>query len=109
MKDLFYVQLVFIITLIFLCSGCALIISGPKEKIVIHSTPNDVFFVVDGNERRAKNGYIKLEKKIEVQFITVKKEGYYPSTYAFNREIDPIWPWRQYSMLKTCRNDWYSQ
>lgn len=112
MKGSFYVQFVFILILIFLCSGCALLISGPKEKVIIHSTPKDVSFVVDGNERRVKNGYIELEKKIEVQFITVEKEGYYSSTYAFNREINPIWPWADiiwlYGAPIAWLVDWYT-
>ena len=72
--------------------SCATMLEGSKQKIRIHCEPSsDVIVVVDGEELSFNNGLIHLDKKREIHFVTLKKEGYYPSTLAFNRELNPSW------------------
>ena len=82
-----------IVFTLLLNSGCALILSGPKQEIAVHTNPEDVSFLLDNKKIKAQGGYISLDKRKEIQFVTVQKEGYTPSVYAFNREINPAWPW----------------
>ena len=74
-------------------SGCALILSGTEQKIAVHTNPDDVSFLLGNKKIKAHGGYISLDKRKEIQFVTVQKAGYTPSVYAFNREINPVWPW----------------
>ena len=73
--------------------GCATMLEGSKQEIKIHCEPsNNVIIVADGEESILTDGLVILDKKRDTHFVTLKKEGYHPSTLAFNREVNPFWP-----------------
>lgn len=79
--------------LISLCVGCATLLEGPKQKIIIHCEPNDnISVITDGAEVQFENGVIELDKKRDTHFVTLKKAGYHSTTLTFNREINSFWP-----------------
>ena len=86
------ISLLFITTVIVLNAGCATMLEGSKQETKIHCEPsNNVTAVVDGEEILLENGIIILDKKREIHFVTLKKEGYLSSTLAFNRRVSPNW------------------
>ena len=84
--------LFFIITANILNLGCATMLEGSKQETRIHCEPSyNVTAVVDGEAILLEDGIIILDKKRELHFVTLKKEGYHSSTLAFNREVNPNW------------------
>ena len=73
--------------------GCATMLEGPKQVIRLHCNPSkDISVLVDGEPREFTIGEITLDKKRDAHFVTLRKEGYQPTTISFNREINPFWP-----------------
>lgn len=73
-------------------SGCAWILEGPYQTILIHAEPREgIELSVNGEVRPFDDGSVELYKKRETHFVTLKKEGYQPATVAFDRQINPVW------------------
>ncbi len=82
-----------IITAAALTTGCAFILEGSTQSVNVHCIPNaDVSVLVDGDRIPFANGTLSLTKARETHFVTFTKDGYQPSTIAFDREINPFWP-----------------
>jgi hypothetical protein len=76
-----------------LSSGCASMLDGPEQTILLHCTPSDgVTVLVDGVKDSFVDGTITLAKSRETHFVTFSRAGYNSSTISFNREIEPFWP-----------------
>ena len=88
-----FAPLIGTLALAFILNGCATMIEGSTQKINVHCEPSDnVFVVSDGKETPFSGGLLSLSKKRDLHFVTFKEEHHYPSTIAFNRVINPIWP-----------------
>jgi hypothetical protein len=82
-----------IIGIAILVSGCASIIEGSTQKIRVHCQPSDELKItVDGQNKNLEKGELSLEKTRETHFVTFSREGFSPSTVAFDRQINPFWP-----------------
>jgi len=74
-------------------TGCGTMLEGSMQEIRVHCDPSEnIQAVADGKEIVFLNGLVQLDKQRELHFVTFKTDGYYPSTVAFNRDINPFWP-----------------
>ncbi len=89
-KTVVYILLV---PFLFLGFGCATMLEGPEQRIVVHCEPSTgVDIVANGAKVQLENGSFMLDKTRDTHFVTFDKEGYHSFTHAFNREINPVWP-----------------
>jgi hypothetical protein len=81
------------LVLFYFLGGCATTLDGPTQKVIIHCTPDEgVMVTADGKLVPYKDGWLELDKKRDVHFVTLAKEGYYESTLALNHQVDVFWP-----------------
>ncbi|MFQ5514495.1 MAG: hypothetical protein ACE5FG_08635 [Myxococcota bacterium] len=74
-------------------AGCGKMLEGPTQTVRLHCSPSDeIEIVIDGQRHAFQEGRVELSKKRESHFITLEREGYQPTTIAFDREINPLWP-----------------
>lgn len=79
------------VTLIFLMTSCATIISGSKQNIKINSTPTNAFVFVDGKQQGKTPLETKLERKSNHN-IAIKLEGYNDFNIRLEKKMNG-WLW----------------
>jgi hypothetical protein len=88
MKKLF--QLLFIVTIVFAFSSCAILFNGTKQRVSIISQTDGGKIYVDGLPVGTNNASVKLQRKQD-HIIEVKKDGCKPQYVPLDKEFQIGW------------------
>jgi uncharacterized protein YceK len=69
-------SLLLFLILMAILSGCATVIKGTKQKVIIDSDPSGAKVYVNGTEKGTTPLEMKLKRGLEVPVIVVSKENY---------------------------------
>lgn len=76
-------------------TSCATILRGRYDKVTITTNPPNADVFVDGEKignTESTGNTMKLRKKYtSSRTFTIKKEGYYDTTFVVNTKIEPVY------------------
>ncbi|QQR80653.1 MAG: PEGA domain-containing protein [Deltaproteobacteria bacterium] len=84
-------KIISVIVISILMTGCATIIHGRKQNVLISSQPSDSQVIVDGTSQGKTPVKVDLKRK-EGHFVTISHEGYQPQEIRLERKVSG-WVW----------------
>ena len=70
------------------CSGCASLLSSPRQDLTINSIPSGAYVELDG-VLATTPATLSLERKVKQRTLTISKPGYETAEIRIGRKLNP--------------------